>query len=134
MDHHCAFVNNCVGANNYKFFFLLLVYTTIGGLYNAAVGYLWLRTAAASVAANSDNQVSADRGEEAHAAPPPPPAAPAQLGAAWRRRLLPQHLRSLATLATQERRAPSRAKRCGAAARNAVAVRTGGGLEGEGGG
>jgi hypothetical protein len=58
MDHHCAFVNNCVGANNYKFFFLLLVYTTVGGLYNAAVGYLWLRTAAATVAANSDNQVS----------------------------------------------------------------------------
>ena len=57
MDHHCAFVNNCVGANNYKFFFLLLVYTTVGGLYNAAVGLLWLRTAAASVAANSDNQV-----------------------------------------------------------------------------
>lgn len=50
MDHHCAFVNNCVGANNYKFFLLLLVYTTVGGLYNAAAGYVWHRAAGAAAA------------------------------------------------------------------------------------
>lgn len=42
MDHHCVFVNNCVGMGNYKFFVLLLVYTAIGGVWNAYCDYVWL--------------------------------------------------------------------------------------------
>lgn len=38
MDHHCPWVNNCVGFRNYKYFYLLLVYATCSEVY--AVGLL----------------------------------------------------------------------------------------------
>ncbi|XP_060964190.1 probable protein S-acyltransferase 15 isoform X2 [Cannabis sativa] len=34
MDHHCLWVNNCVGYWNYKAFFMLIFYATIGSIYS----------------------------------------------------------------------------------------------------
>eukprot|EP00179_Madagascaria_erythrocladioides_P028517 CAMPEP_0198352174 /NCGR_PEP_ID=MMETSP1450-20131203/106006_1 /TAXON_ID=753684 ORGANISM="Madagascaria erythrocladiodes, Strain CCMP3234" /NCGR_SAMPLE_ID=MMETSP1450 /ASSEMBLY_ACC=CAM_ASM_001115 /LENGTH=62 /DNA_ID=CAMNT_0044058183 /DNA_START=35 /DNA_END=220 /DNA_ORIENTATION=+ len=33
MDHHCAFVSNCVGGDNYKYFVQFLLYTVLSLAY-----------------------------------------------------------------------------------------------------
>jgi palmitoyltransferase len=38
MDHHCIFINNCVGANNQRWFVLLLLTTGIQTLYGGLLG------------------------------------------------------------------------------------------------
>jgi hypothetical protein len=38
-DHHCGWLNNCVGYNNYRHFFLTLVYLTIGCWYGIIILY-----------------------------------------------------------------------------------------------
>lgn len=48
MDHHCPWLNNCVGFANHRYFFLYMVYTTIGCIFLIIFGleigynYLWL--------------------------------------------------------------------------------------------
>ncbi|XP_016989803.2 palmitoyltransferase ZDHHC16 [Drosophila rhopaloa] len=48
MDHHCPWLNNCVGYGNHRYFFLYMMYTTLGCLFLILFGleighkYLWL--------------------------------------------------------------------------------------------
>ncbi|XP_038689291.1 probable protein S-acyltransferase 15 [Tripterygium wilfordii] len=37
MDHHCIWINNCVGFWNYKAFFTLVLYATIGSIYSTVM-------------------------------------------------------------------------------------------------
>ncbi|XP_024516801.1 probable protein S-acyltransferase 16 isoform X2 [Selaginella moellendorffii] len=37
MDHHCLWINNCVGHNNYKSFFLFVLYITSACIYSLVV-------------------------------------------------------------------------------------------------
>ncbi|XP_015877260.3 probable protein S-acyltransferase 15 isoform X2 [Ziziphus jujuba] len=36
-DHHCIWINNCVGYWNYKAFFTLVLYATIGSIYSTVM-------------------------------------------------------------------------------------------------
>uniref|UniRef100_A0A3N7FTM2 S-acyltransferase n=1 Tax=Populus trichocarpa TaxID=3694 RepID=A0A3N7FTM2_POPTR len=37
MDHHCLWINNCVGYWNYKAFFILVLYATIASIYSSMI-------------------------------------------------------------------------------------------------
>ncbi|EAA09699.3 palmitoyltransferase ZDHHC16 [Anopheles arabiensis] len=39
MDHHCPWLNNCVGYHNHRYFFLYMLYTTIGTLFIISFGF-----------------------------------------------------------------------------------------------
>ncbi|KAF2009492.1 palmitoyltransferase swf1 [Aaosphaeria arxii CBS 175.79] len=40
MDHHCIWVNNCLGKGNYRWFLLLLFFTTVALAYGAYLAYM----------------------------------------------------------------------------------------------
>lgn len=44
MDHHCIFINNCVGANNQRWFILLLLSTAVLTTYGGLLGLGIIRT------------------------------------------------------------------------------------------
>ncbi|CAK9159812.1 unnamed protein product [Ilex paraguariensis] len=37
MDHHCLWINNCVGHRNYKTFFILVLYATMASIYSSVI-------------------------------------------------------------------------------------------------
>lgn len=60
IDHHCTWMNNCIAAENLKFFIQFLLYATWGSLHVSLLGLWWLLRTALGFAAQSPADVSPD--------------------------------------------------------------------------
>jgi palmitoyltransferase len=55
-DHHCFWVGNCIGKNNYKLFFIFLIYILLNTLYNIGVNIYYLSTESGTEKIQEDNK------------------------------------------------------------------------------
>ena len=55
-DHHCFWVGNCIGKNNYKLFFIFLIYILLNTLYNIGVNIYYLSTEIGTENIQEDNK------------------------------------------------------------------------------
>jgi hypothetical protein len=70
MDHHCPWINGCVGHFNHRYFFLYMTYTVLGCLFVMLFGFeiiyfeLFPETAAATAATTTTATTPADDAAE----------------------------------------------------------------------
>ena len=55
-DHHCFWVGNCIGKNNYTLFFIFLVFILVNTLFNMAINILYLATEMSNDDIEKDNK------------------------------------------------------------------------------